>query len=154
MKSNAVDDLLFEYCRRKRQESSNRKNPGSVDYYLLSKYVDGSASEEEIALVEDLKSNNPDIAELLIPLDNTVTALSEDYKPLSRIRSPWAPMRFMKAACFCVAIVGVGVCLYYSFSCSEKMVFRGIQKSPSNTITNLLNKGTNQTEQIEYQLHD
>lgn len=136
MKSKDLDKLLFDYCRQHRGENSSRDLPEPVDYYLLSKYIEGKTTEEENKLVEAMIARDPSLAELLEPIEELDHDTDAEYyaQPI-KVRPVWLPRTLRLAACLAVIVTGF-IWIVATLNPSEdEIVVRSIKDVPATNAT-------------------
>ena len=105
-----INKLLKSLFDKKKEANANLPVENDVDYYLLSKFIEGKTSKEENILIEQLKQTDPTIAELLSEQENGKR--SNDNKPSSPLTAltppffPRFPRFFRYAACIAALLAG------------------------------------------------
>jgi hypothetical protein len=112
MKDENIDQQLQSLFDKKKKDNSNRPVENDVDYYLLSKFIEGKTSPEENILIEHLRETDPTIAELLS--ETSGSTQSDDRKTSSVVigKTPFFPRfpRFFRyAACIAALLAGTFV---------------------------------------------
>ena len=103
MKNKNIEKLLRTLFDKKKKDNINFPVENDVDYYLISKYIEGKTSADENKIIAQLKEKDPTIAELLSETPGDLQ--SEDKKGSSSIIgriisfSPHVSRIFRYAAC-------------------------------------------------------
>jgi hypothetical protein len=134
MKNTALDKLLFDFCRKRGRENLPGDTAEPVNYYLLSKYIEGKATEEEKMLVDKMIARDPSLAELLEPMEE-LNSNTEIYAEPVKIRSAWLPRMLRLAACLAVIITGIFWVMTTVNSSDDEMVVRGVKEITATNVT-------------------
>jgi hypothetical protein len=147
MKSKDLNKLLFDYCRQHSGENTSRDLPKPVDYYLLSKYIEGKTTEEENKLVDDMIARDPSLAELLEPIEELERDTeTEQYARPITLRPVWLPRTLRLAACLAVIVTGF-IWITVTLNPSEdEIVVRSVKGIPA---TNATEQTTNSINNID-----
>jgi hypothetical protein len=147
MKSKDVDKLLFDYCRKHGGENASRDLPEQVDYYLLSKYIEGKTTEEENKQVNEMIARDPSLAELLEPIEelDRKTEADQYTKPI-KLRPVWLPRILRLAACLAVIVTGF-IWLTVTLNPSDdEIVVRSVNAGPATNVTEHATNSVNNTD--------
>ena len=147
MKSKDLDKLLFDYCRQHGGENASRDLPEQVDYYLLSKYIEGKTTEEENKQVDEMIAHDPSLAELLEPIEelDRDTGAEQYTKPI-KLRPVWLPRILRLAACLAVIVTGF-IWLTVALNPSDdEIVVRSVKDGPATNVTEHATNSVNNTD--------
>jgi hypothetical protein len=150
MKNEDLDKLLFDYCRQHHGENTSRELPALVDYYLLSKYIEGKTTDEENKLVDEMITRDPSLAELLEPIEELERDTeTEQYAQPIKLRPAWLPRTLRLAACLAVIVTGF-IWITVTLNPSEdEIVVRSVKDVPA---TNATEHATNSINNIDTDL--
>ena len=105
-----IDKQIKSLFDKKKEDNSNSPIENDVDYYLLSKFIEGKTSPKENILIEQLKKTDPIIAELLSEsLNAEQSDNNNSSSPLTVHTPPFFPRfsRFFRyAACIAALLAG------------------------------------------------
>ena len=135
MKNTDLDKLLFDFCRQQNGENIPGDSAEPVNYYLLSKYIEGKTTEEENILVDAMIKRDPSLAELLEPIEELNSDIDTEYyaKPV-KLQTAWLPRVLRLAACLAVIVTGLTWTLVTLNPADDEMVVRSVKETPAVTV--------------------
>ncbi len=105
MKTNNIEQQLHDYYRDQKTNPPQSKTPDDIDYNLIARYVEGSATPEEIEKIETQAETNDELR----MLSQTLTSTDKEVKfQTSNIFSFSHPMPLTLLCCAAAIIIFAG----------------------------------------------
>jgi hypothetical protein len=144
MKAPDMDQLLRNACAARRTHARAASHKNDMNYLLISRYLEGVATDEERRTVDAWARTNADVAEMLRPMDGVAPGAQSVYRLPTRFLFgvPWS-RALLRCAAMVALLVSGAFCVGYatrgsrgpavaaatsSVASTERvLVFRGIQ---------------------------
>ena len=139
------EKLIHDFFREIKLNQQDSTEKSEIDFNLISRFLDNDLSEEDKIRVEQFKKENPELAELLQPIEEPEEK-QNFIVPIKINKAFGIPAWFKVAACLILIITGAFFVAKFnkkrSYEKEQPYVYRGIHYSVTKKITNELQKTT------------
>jgi len=159
MKTSNIEQQLRDYYREKKNEQLPTATPETIDDNLIARYIEGTASFEEVEELETHAKTNAELKMLLQTLTSTepaeprVSSFKFQISNIFSFSKPQTMILLRCAACLLIIVTGSFFIVKKIKSTSEtagpQITLRGV--IASNTVSRL--PTTNKNDKVNFKKH-